>query len=275
MNGIQMPRGVGRLLRRLVVLGLVAGAGLGANLRAPRILHPGLGGALVPVPGLVLEGERIAFTFDALHQGPDPARTPAAAWGQVAVSYRIQAQAAQSILLRFIAPSSEAAVAEVNGAPALIQAQPCDDFGNGAPGFRRAPRTGYTLQFQGQLRPGANEVRVVYRQALGAEEYDVSYFTRSRWRTFADYAFWPLKEWRRDPAFTAEITLSVPRRRSLWAILFGARQELRAIGLRNEHGWRLKVIPGSVTRTEDRLVGRFILAGEDLPDLLTVTASER
>ncbi|MDR3682254.1 MAG: hypothetical protein P4L11_00890 [Geothrix sp.] len=264
-----------RRFLKVSVLLLLAGTFAVANLRRAILWDPGASGALRPVPGLTLQDETLAFTFGGVHRGPMPdlARQPRVC--RIEAVYRLVAATDQAAAFNFIAPSADAVSARVNGrevavTPSVFQEPPrLDRQGTPVAGPR------YSLAFHGPLRAGPNEVAVAYSQTLGADEQGLAYFHRSRWRTFVGYEFWPVKEWVRVPGFKAELTLSVPRSPGLWETLFGP-DLLLGVETRDRDGAAPpSPVAGSHLRTADRLVSRFTLAGDRLPDVLTVSATEK
>jgi hypothetical protein len=246
-----------------------------ANLRRAILWDPGTSGALRPVPGLTLQGESLTFTFGGVHRGPLPDLVRQAQVCRIEAVYRLVAASDQAAAFSFISPSADAASVHVNGVevaviPSVFPESPrLDRQGTQLPGQR------YSLAFHAPLRVGNNEVAVSYSQVLGAEEQGLAYFHRSRWRTFVGYEFWPLKEWARSPGFKADLTLSVPRSRGLWETLFGP-DLLLGVETRDREGTgRPVLVAGSHLRTADRLVSRFTLTGDQLPDFLTVSATEK
>jgi hypothetical protein len=246
-----------------------------ANLRAAIYRDLGAGGALRPVPGLTLQGETLAFTFDGVHRGPMPDLDRQPQVCRVEAVYRLEAAEAREAIFSFITPSAEDATARINGMVVKVVSTPFEEpprlDRRGQPVAERR----FSLAFEAPLRAGPNEVVVTYRQPLGAEEQGLAYFHRSRWRSFAGYEFWPVKEWKRAPGFQAEVTLSVPRVRGLWETLFGPDLILGA-RTRNRGGEAPELPVACVnSRTADRLVSRFTISGDQLPDVLTVSATEK
>lgn|GEM_PF-479113 len=278
-----------RTLMLVATILLVPGTLLVANMRAAFFRDQGPSGALRPVPGLKVEGERLTFTFEDVVLGVQTDGLPPTKLGRVEAVYRLRSEGEHAAMFEFVAASDASVTASINGTPAEVRVTPSDiqlQFDRS----RQVPGRRFTLAFLGSLRPGANEVAVTYTQPLSCEEMGLRYFHRSRWRTFAEYDFWPIKEWVRDPAFRAEVTLSIPRTRKVHDFFFGpslllagetfARKELQ--GARQPPEARnsaepapSRKLPFTLEKTPDRLLAHFTLTGEDLPDLLRVSATEK
>jgi hypothetical protein len=247
-----------------------------ANLRRAIYRDLGASGGLQPVPGLLLNGERLTFTFDGVFQRPEREGWNATHLCRVEAIYTFRAEVEHPAVFEFIAPSAQAALAQINDVASPIQVAPFTGPQPPPEGPTRdeppAPR--FKLTFQGAVRAGANEVVVTYLQSLSSQESGVRYFHRPRWRTFLGYEFWPIKEWARDPAFRAELTFSIPRRRGFRPWLFGQPFALALEGRALKGGARVD-LPFTLEQTHDRLVAHATLSGEALPDLLAISAAEK
>jgi hypothetical protein len=247
-----------------------------ANLRAAIYRDMGASGALRPVPGLLLEHERLAFTFEGVYGDlQDQARNPSRN-GQIEAVYRFRSETGRPGEFAFITPSAGNARAWINGRELPVQVSPFTEPLPARTDRRgEAPAARFSLAFAGDLRAGVNEVTVTYSQPLSVQETGLRYFHRSRWHTFAEYEFWPIQEWTRTPDFRAEITLSIPRRRGLGEWLFGPSLRPSALGIRRQRDSQPLDLPYRLEKTRDRLLAHFTLTGEMLPDLLLVAAREK
>ena len=247
-----------------------------ANMRAAVYRNLGTSGALRPVGGLTLKSEQISFTFDGVYLGPKVEVDDHPKSCRVEVIYHLSSRSEQEALFDFISPSADAASAQINGKEVGVVATAFEDPKQEGSPSRNILRKRFSLTFHGALLTGANTVAVTYTQPLSASEFGLSYISRSRWQTFAEYEFWPIKEWARDEDFKAEVALSVPRTRSLRESVFGPKLILSAgERTRGADSQSTTAIPCTFEKTRDRLVTRFTLSGKTLPDILTVSAAEK
>ena len=280
-----------RPLRSLLLAALILAPSVFvlANMRAAMMRDLGSIGGLRAVPGLTLERERLDFTFDGVFLAAEPEVGHATKKCRVEAVYHLRSEAEHPALFEFIALADEAVLATINGAPVAVQSTP-SDFQLQIDLNHRVASKRYTFAFQGTLHSGANDVAVTYLQPLSSREGNLGYFRTPRWTTFVAYDFWPIKAWVRDPAFRADITLSIPRTRPVHDFFFGpslllaAEGHARKVLKANRQSWESDLpteptppedLPCALEKTPGRWVGHFALTGPDLPDLLQLSVTEK
>ena len=259
----------------LLGLALLPGTLALANLRAAIYRDLGASGALRPVPGLVVVSERLDFTFEGVFRDPRIDGLHPTHLCKVEAVYQVRSEGEHPAILEFIAPSAQDATARINGVAAELHSTVFQDDQRVNLPWHQGPRERLTLAFQGTLRPGANEIAVTYTQPLSSRELGLRYFHRPRWRTSAEYEFWPIKEWTRAPWFRAEVTLSIPRPTGLGEFFFGPSILIGGTSQPRQRTQEPAPLPCTLGKTPDRLLAHFTFAGEDLPDLLEVMATEK
>lgn len=208
------PAGRGALLGRITVttgllVALAVGPSASGNLRAPRVIPESPSSALAaPALPLTVEGESLRLVC-----GADSCL--------VTAQYEVRASAASRVELEFILPTGGDVTATTNSDRDTVQVVPAaplrpEELRALPPHETRAAPL-FRAGFESSLREGSNTLTVRYSQPLGAEEVDYGYLKKEgRMVQRLRYELWPLREWKRDPAFRVKLSVAIDRPAPGW-----------------------------------------------------------
>lgn len=210
---------MGPLKKTVLVLPLLLllPAAADANLRAPWQVSRFPSFSMLPVQGLEVLSEDLAFECGSLYKGdPDEGKLLASSC-KVTALYKVRAAAGVSAQFEFISQSDKSFSAAVNGKPEQVQTSQfkagelaeayearCRHCSGAESALTRA-------RFLGALKPGENTILVAYMQPLTSNEISYGYFQESRWSQGFGYELWPLKEWKRAKDFRLRLRISMPK----------------------------------------------------------------
>ncbi len=157
---------------------------------------------------------------------------------EVEARYRISARAPITTELAFVLPQPAPLSVRVNSTMTAVDVSTPipelvgeDEVGTEAVHLQRRHLVAVQARFTAAFAAGENDVIVSYRQPLGREEYDHSYFSRGRFVKFFRYELWPLREWRHAPGFhvDGEVVIHRPPP-SWWQRLFSQPRSIGCVG---------------------------------------------
>lgn len=193
--------------------------------------------------GLIVTGETLVFECGHLYEGEPDAGRLQNSFCRVSAEYRVTSVQAVDAGFEFIGPSEDAVGIEINGKPAeskssRLQLSRDDAARIGIhPACRHCAvpddensQPLFSVLFSGALIPGANVIRVTYKQPLASDEISYGYFQISLWAQGFSYELWPLREWKLDPAFKMKIEIRSARA-GFFARLAGNQKEWQCRGM--------------------------------------------
>jgi hypothetical protein len=213
-----------------------------ANLRAPRTIPWLPSTAASAVESLTVEHEDLVFACDAVRC-------------KVQATYRVLASQSLGIELRFVVPLpalTTARIGNAQGRVVVVEAPALKTVIEKNAGFDYpdADRpTIYQATVRAPITVGENALTFEYVQPLGAVERAYGYFTGpGRMVQEFGYGLWPLREWRRSPGFTIDLTVGVPRNPpTRWQRWFG---HVKTVGCVTTTEFTLSSPPPVVSREQ-------------------------
>ncbi len=244
-----------------------------ANLRAPYRLVYTSGGALNPVAGLTVLNEKLKFHINQYPSGKISEVVQKKYTCTVYAAYSIHSESTASLSFEFISPSAESITVKINGASVQSRTEPIvkdNDTGN----WNRYVKTSYSIKFSGDLKQNINGIEVTYTQPLSIHETAYGYFTKSRYLASAGYEFWPLKEWKLDKNFKAEIEITAPYDWGITDSVFGQDITLEMKGYTKDMKNIIETVNGPYSH-EKGILRRNCSLSATIPDILYIYVTEK
>lgn len=267
-----------KIIKIFLVLTLVIVPSLiTANIRAPYHKTFESGGEIHSSVQLTVLSANLMFNFENYYSGElkKVQKSPEYICKVLAI-YKIKSEKRNAASFDFITPSVNDFLVKINNEKksTIVKAKKLQKTGVRF-GKMKKNHYLYTVKFNSVIKKGISSIEVTYLQPISIYENDYGYFTSSKWSSYVEYQYWPIKEWKRDNNFTSEILVSVPYDWGFFDYINGADIEILVKGKNKEKlGYETFIFKSMKQRKEgNKLVKKFVVRNQ-LPDILQVSIEE-